>query len=205
MRANLPQSGDQGLAPGAGSWEDLDTTPIALVAGNRRSAATLVGAVLALGVVVGAGLWPIDSAAPLMEPAAAVCLESPGPEIVDDDMPDGVPPAAASVAITPPPSTDVLMPGDGDVVLGPSVAVAGHAHGLRSGSQNVDPAALLVSVLIGDEMVGQAEVAIVDGQFVGTIEVVEQAEGRIAELQVSDSRRPEQVIVTRTFVLGPTR
>ena len=205
MQANLVESGDQGLPTEAGSWEDLGFTPIAPVAGNRRSAATLLGAMLAFGVVVGAGLWPIGAAAPLIEPAIAACLQSPDSEIVDDPTTETNAPAEASVAITPPLSTEVLMPSEGEVVLGPRVTVAGHVHGLRHDGHSVRPATLSVSVLIGDEVVGRADVAIVHGQFIGTIDVMEQAEGRIAELMVRDIRRPDQVMVVRTFVLGPAR
>jgi hypothetical protein len=61
-----------------------------------------------------------------------------------------------------------------------------------------------VVIVIGDAILGEADVLVAGHGFVGAIQVPEPSQGRIADLRISDGRDPDQVLLEQRFVLGPS-
>lgn len=182
-------------------WPDaVEIGSVGPIASRRRFNVTLAAALLLFGSVIGAGLWPTDSAAP---------IESP---VGDCQPPSDAPPTDEGPASTPldggkgrRPSLVILIPARGEVVLGSEVIVAGRVvNGRAAGGRNLAPS-LHGSVAIGDEVVGEADFSAVGSVFVGSISLPAPTQGEIAELRVTDVRRPGIVLFEQPFVIGPHR
>jgi hypothetical protein len=99
----------------------------------------------------------------------------------------------------------LLMPAPGEVILGPWVALAGRVNGRRPGPAVANASWLHVVIVLGDAMVGEADLQVVGQGFAGSIPIVEQARGKVAEIRISDARRPDQILIKQKIVLGPDR
>lgn len=192
------------------AWESVEITPVAPVTATRRPRAALAAGLLVLGVVVGVGLWPVGSAGPATDTGAEQCFATDaipsaggaGPSI--DSALKADLPLASSVSKTKPPIV-LLMPVPGEVILGPWVALAGRVNGRRPGPAVANASWLHVVIVLGDAMVGEADLRVVGQGFAGSIPIVEQARGKVAEIRISDARRPDQILIKQKIVLGPDR
>jgi hypothetical protein len=193
------------------AWESVEITPLAPVTATRRPRAALAGGLLVLGVVVGAGLWPVGSARPAAGTGSEQCPAATdatsaaggvGSSSVPANKPDV--PLAASVIEKKPPLA-ILMPSPGEVILGPWVAIAGRVDIAGRGPAEVVGPWIHVDIVIGGELVGEADLRVAGHGFAGSIPIVEQARGRVAGIRISDSRRVDHVLVEQKVVLGPGR
>ena len=206
MRWITADDDDQGAAD-ADAWESVEITPVAPVTATRRPRAALAGGVLVLGVVVGAGLWPVGSAGPAADTGTAQCPATDATPAAGGAGPsiDISPTGEAHSVIEPKPPIVVLMPAPGEVILGPWVALAGRVNGTRAGPAVANASWVHVVIALGDAMVGEADIRVVGQGFAGSIPIVEQVRGKVAEIRISDGRRLDQVLVEQTVVLGPGR
>jgi hypothetical protein len=194
-----------------GAWESVEITPVAPVTATGRPWAALAAGLLVLGVVVGAGLWPVASARPAAGTGSEQCPAATnatsaaggvGPSSVPASKPDV--PLATSVIETRPPIV-LLMPGPGEVILGPWIALAGRVNGTRRGPAVASASWVHVVIVLSDAMVGEADLRVVGQGFAGSIPIVEQARGNVAEIRISDGRNPDHTLVDQKVVLGPGR
>jgi len=198
---------DQGAAD-PDAWESVEITPVAPVTATRRPWAALGAGLLVLGVAVGAGLWPVGSAGPATGTGTEQCFATGARPAAGGANPsvDGAlkadVPMPSSVIETKAPIV-FLMPAPGEVILGPWVALAGRVNGTRPGPAVANASWVHVVIVLGDEMVGEADLRVVGQGFAGLIPIVEQARGRVAEIRISDSRRVDHVLVAQGVVLGP--
>lgn len=190
------------------SWESVEITPLAPVTATRRPKAALATGLVVLGVVVGAGLWPVGSAGPATNTGTEQCLAAEatpatgGADPSIDSALKADTPLATSVIETKPPIV-LLMPEPGDVILGSLAALAGRVNGTRSGPAVANASWLHVVIVVGDALVGEADLRVVGQGFAGSIPIVEQARGQVAEVRISDARRPDQILIKQKIVLGP--
>jgi hypothetical protein len=192
------------------AWESVEITPVAPVTATRRPRAALAAGLLVLGVVVGAGLWPVGSAGPATDTGTDQCFAAgarpavggAGPSIDSALKADG--PLASSVIETKAPIV-LLMPAPGEVILGPWVALAGRVNGTRPGPAVANASWVHVVIALGDAMVGEADLRVVGQAFAGSIPIVEQARGNVAEIRISNGRNPAHILVQQKVVLGPGR
>lgn len=88
--------------------------------------------------------------------------------------------------------------------MGAVIPLAGRVSGPRPGPAEAQPEILQVVIVIGDAILGEADVLVAGHGFVGAIQVPEPSQGRIADLRISDGRDPDQVLLEQRFVLGPS-
>jgi hypothetical protein len=192
------------------AWESVEITPVAPITATRRPKAALAAGLLVLGVVVGAGLWPVGSAGPATDTGAEQCLATGATPAAGGDSPSidsaikADLPLATSVIETKPPIV-LLMPAPGEVILGPWVALAGRVNERRPGPAVANASWIHVVIVLGDATVGEADLRVVGQSFAGSIPIVEQARGKVAEIRISDARRPDQILIKQKIVLGPDR
>ena len=202
MRRNVTDTPDQGSAD-VGTWETVEITPVARVAAIRRQSTMLVGALLVVGAVAGAGLWPVDSAIRQTDSGTGPCLATTTSTPAVHATIDAGPPVAASVDVTPWPLIVVLMPAEGEVILGPVIAVAGRISGPGPGPARAQPGWLHVAIVVDDGVIGEADLQVIGRGFVGSVPVVERARGQSVDMRVSDPRRPDRALLEQRFTLGP--
>jgi hypothetical protein len=188
-------------------WESVEITPVAPVTATRRPRAALAAGVLVLGIVVGAGLWPVGSAGPATDTGTGQCPATDATSAAAGAGPsiDISPKGEAHSVIEPKPPIVVLMPAPGEVILGPWVPLAGRVNGTRAGPAVANASWVHVVIVLGDAMVGEADLRVVGQGFAGSMPIVEQARGKVAEIRISDGRNPDHVLVEQTVVLGPGR
>jgi hypothetical protein len=209
MRWITASDDDHGTAD-PDAWESVEITPVAPVTATRRPRAALAAGLLVLGVVVGAGLWPVGSAGPATETGTQPCVATgagPAAGGADPSMDSALKadvPVASSVIETKAPIV-LLMPAPGEVILGQWVALAGRVNGTRPGPAVANASWVHVVIVLGDAMVGEADLRVVGQGFAGSIPIVEQARGRVAEIRISDARNPDHMLLGRKVVLGPGR
>lgn len=207
MRWNITDDGDHGTA-GLGVWESVEITPIAPVATTGRPRATLAGGLLVFVAIVGAGLWPGMVAGPPADAGAQPCPTpratpgdaGTGPSIEGTVAP-GVPEPTSMILMRP--LVSLFMPLPGEVVLGASVLVAGRVTTGRPRTDVASSSSLHVVIVVEGTPIGEADIPVNGDEFVGSLHVIEQARGTIAEIRISDGRRPDQILVQQTLVLGP--
>jgi hypothetical protein len=192
------------------AWESVEITPVAPVTATRRPRAGLAAGLLVLGVVVGAGLWPVGSAGPATETGNEPCFATRGRPAaggadpsVDSAFKADVPLASSLIETKAP--IVLLMPAPGEVILGPWVALAGRVDGTRPGPAVASASWVHVVIVLGDAIVGEADLRVVGQGFAGSIPIGEQARGKVAEIRISDGRNPDHMLVVRKVVLGPDR
>lgn len=201
MQWNEPDPRDAS-AEDDGAWETVEIAPLARIAAKGRPSLTLVGGLLVLGTLVGVGIWPLESAVPQASSSFPHdCATTPSAKPVEVEIAADLP-AAESVAA--PPRIVLLMPAEGEVVVGTVIPLAGRISGPRPGPAEAQPAILHVVIVIGDAILGEADVQVAGHGFVGAIQVPEPSQGRIADLWISDGRDPDQVLLQQRFVLGPS-
>jgi len=201
MQWNEPHTRDAS-AEDDRAWVTVEIAPVAQVAAKGRPRVTLVGGLLVLGILVGVGIWPLGSAVPVASLGNAHdCATTPSATPVELET-DADLPVGASVAAPPP--IVLLMPAEGEVVVGTVIPLAGRVSGPRPGPAEAQPASLHVVIVIGDAILGEADVQVAGHGFVGAIQVPEPSRGRIADLRISDGRHPDQVLLQQRFVLGPS-
>lgn len=207
MRWTMADDGDQGTAD-TGVWTSVETTPIAPVTATGHPRATLAGGLLVLSVVVGAGLAPVMFAGPPPDvvtqrcPATVATPEGTGADPSVDSAGKVDVPMPASV-IEPRPRIALLMPSAGEVVLGRSVLVAGRVNVGRPQPGVASTSSLRVVIVIGETIVGEADLPVGGNGFAGSMTVSEQAAGEVAEIRISDRGRPDQILLEHEVVLGP--
>jgi hypothetical protein len=202
MRWNVTDLEDQPAGVDTAAWETVEIMPVAPVAAMGRTSATLVGALLVFLAVIGAGLTSLDSPTPGDDPGGGIFMDAAGADPVAQVTNEAATPCARSAVATAS-ALMVIMPAEGEVILGEIVPIAGRIVRTRPDGGDVQPSAIHVSVVAGGTELGGADLTLVGAAFAGSIQVVEQGRGQIVELRVSDRDHPNEVLLEQRFVLGP--
>jgi hypothetical protein len=152
-----------------------------------------IGLLMTLGALVAIG---IGSAGASEDGAAA----QDAPSAIDSKQPI---PHVAGLGDSPSPLI-VLIPWDGQIILGSSIPVAGRLtpHGRVQRSADADVVRVLV--LDGEMVLGAGEIPIVNGVFAGCITIgAPPATGRAVRMSVMTADLAGHAHAAVVFVLGP--